>query len=256
MDNIHRLVVMITGGAQGIGKGIAAYLLEQGWQVAVADCDNEAGEETVEEFRHKGEILFVPTDVTDEDSVKKTVRSTLENFGQLDGLVNNAGIASPGRTPPEELSLSVWSKVISTNLSAYFLCAKHAIPALRETRGAIVNIASTRALQSEANTEAYSASKGGVVALTHALAVSLGPDIRVNCISPGWIEVGPWKKSSARCEPQHSELDRLQHPVGRVGIPQDIAALTAFLLSEDAGFISGQNFVVDGGMTKKMIYAE
>jgi NAD(P)-dependent dehydrogenase (short-subunit alcohol dehydrogenase family) len=121
--------------------------------------------------------------------------------------------------------------------------------------GSIVNIASTRALQSEANTEAYSASKGGVVALTHALAVSLGPDIRVNCISPGWIAVDDWKKSARRKQPVLRPEDHAQHPVGRVGHPEDIAALAAYLISSKASFITGQNFVVDGGMTKKMIYA-
>jgi NAD(P)-dependent dehydrogenase (short-subunit alcohol dehydrogenase family) len=123
------------------------------------------------------------------------------------------------------------------------------VPVLRRAGGAaaIVNIASTRALQSEPNTEAYAASKGGIVALTHALAVSLGPAVRVNCISPGWIDV----RAS-----QLSDQDHAQHPVGRVGKPLDIAKLVLFLLSEDAGFITGQNFVVDGGMTRKMIYEE
>jgi NAD(P)-dependent dehydrogenase (short-subunit alcohol dehydrogenase family) len=109
---------------------------------------------------------------------------------------------------------------------------------------------------SEPGTTAYSASKGGVVALTHSLAASLGPDVRVNCISPGWIEVGDWKKRSARAAPKHSERDRSQHPVGREGAPDDVAALVEYLISPAAGFITGANFVVDGGMTRKMIYAE
>jgi NAD(P)-dependent dehydrogenase (short-subunit alcohol dehydrogenase family) len=168
-------------------------------------------------------------------------------FGRLDGLVNNAGIAHPEGGPVEQLALSAFARVIATNLTGVFLCVKHAVPELRKQRGAIVNIASTRALQSEPHTEAYAASKGGVVALTHALAVSLGPELRVNCISPGWIDV---REQPA---PLRSE-DHAQHPVGRVGQPRDIASLTAFLLDETAGFITGQNFVVDGGMTRKMIY--
>jgi NAD(P)-dependent dehydrogenase (short-subunit alcohol dehydrogenase family) len=115
-------------------------------------------------------------------------------------------------------------------------------------------IASTRALQSEPNGEAYAASKGGVVSLTHALAVSLGSDVRVNAISPGWIEVRDRQQKSRREEPVPSEADRMQHPAGRVGVPEDIASLVGYLLSPDAGFVTGQNFVVDGGMTKKMIY--
>ena len=110
-------------------------------------------------------------------------------------------------------------------------------------RGAIVNIASTRALQSEPDTEAYAASKGGLVALTHALAMSLGPAVRVNCISPGWIAHQPVRKK-----------DHAQHPVGRVGRAEDVAEMVAYLLSDAAGFVTGQNFVIDGGMTKKMIY--
>jgi NAD(P)-dependent dehydrogenase (short-subunit alcohol dehydrogenase family) len=117
------------------------------------------------------------------------------------------------------------------------------VPHLRKTAGSIVNIASTRALQSEPNTEAYAATKGGVVALTHALAMSLGPRIRVNCISPGWI-----------AKTKLSKKDHAQHPVGRAGRPQDVGELVAFLISDPAGFITGQNFVADGGMTRKMIY--
>jgi NAD(P)-dependent dehydrogenase (short-subunit alcohol dehydrogenase family) len=122
------------------------------------------------------------------------------------------------------------------------------VPHLRAARrGAIVNIASTRALQSEPDTEAYAAAKGGMVALTHALAISLGPQVRVNCVSPGWIDTG---KSKLR------RADHRQHPAGRVGRAEDIAETVAFLLSEKSGFTTGANFVVDGGMTRKMIYEE
>jgi NAD(P)-dependent dehydrogenase (short-subunit alcohol dehydrogenase family) len=109
---------------------------------------------------------------------------------------------------------------------------------------------------SEPNTESYAASKGGIVALTHALAASLGPDIRVNCISPGWIDVSNWKKSSKRKPAKLSSEDHAQHLVGRVGRPEDIASLAAYLIGPESGFITGANFVADGGMTRKMIYAE
>jgi len=249
-------VILITGGAQGIGKGIARYLLRCGMQVMIADIDAEAGEETVAEYHNLGDIRFVQTDVSNEASVKQAVTATISMFDRLNTLVNNAGIASPGRILLEEVALEAWNRVIATNLTGCFLCAKHAAPHLRQTRGTIVNIASTRAIQSEPHTFAYSASKGGVVALTHSLALSLGPEIRVNCISPGWIAVDALKKQALKAEPELSDLDHQQHPCGRVGKAEDIAATVAFLISEEAGFITGQNFVVDGGMTKKMIYVE
>lgn len=249
-------VVMITGGAQGIGKGIARKLLRLGYAVSIVDIDVEAGEECAEELGILGPLRFIPADIREEADVCDSITETLRHFCRLDGLINNAALANPYHDPVESLSLESWNRVIATNLTGSFLAAKHAVPHLREVGGSIINIASTRALQSEANTEAYAASKGALVALTHALAVSLGPAIRVNCISPGWIDVSEWQKRSERRAPELSDKDHLQHPAGRVGTPEDVAAMAAYLLSEEAGFITGQNFVVDGGMTRKMIYEE
>lgn len=223
-------VALVTGAAQGIGEAIAARLTAQGWQVAAADL-------------RKSPHFFVKTDVSREPSVRASIRAVVKRFGRLDALVNNAGITGPDNGPVEKLSLREWNRRIGTNLTGAFLMAKHAVPHLRRARGAIVNIASTRALQSEPDTEAYAASKGGLVALTHALALSLGPEVRVNCVSPGWIAREPVRRK-----------DHAQHPAGRVGAPQDVAGLVAYLLSDAAGFVTGQNFVIDGGMTRKMIY--
>ncbi|WP_376097329.1 SDR family oxidoreductase [Roseomonas sp. CCTCC AB2023176] len=149
------------------------------------------------------------------------------------------------RKPLRDLALEDWSRVIATNLTSTYLLARAAEDLLRAAHGSIVAIASTRAHQSEPDTESYAASKGGLVALTHALAISLGPEIRTNVISPGWINV-------TGDEP--SRRDHEQHPAGRVGRPEDIAALAAWLLGPESGFVTGAEFVSDGGMTRKMIY--
>jgi NAD(P)-dependent dehydrogenase (short-subunit alcohol dehydrogenase family) len=241
-----RRAALVTGGAQGIGLATARLLAGRGYEVAIADLDAEAGRESG--------FFFVRCDVSKEPSVRACAGAVRKRLGRLDALVNNAGIADPVSGPVEKLSLADWNRRMGVSLTGAFLMTKHCVAHLRSSRGAVVNIASTRALQSEPDTEAYAATKGGLVALTHALAISLGPQVRVNCVSPGWIDVSTWKKRENRKSIRHSKADRLQHPVGRIGRPEDVAELVAFLLGEEAGFITGQNFVVDGGMTKKMIY--
>lgn len=235
-------VTIVTGGERGIGRGIVERLLADGWIVVAAGLDDEAGARLPPSFHYRR------CDVGDELQVASLLEETIKRFGRLDGLVLNAGIASPERAPLESLELAEWERVLRVNLTGPLLCAKHAAAHLRAARGSIVAIASTRASMSEPNTFAYSASKGGLVSLVHALAISLGPQIRVNAVSPGWIHLAD--ESELRAE------DHSQHPVGRVGRAADVAAAVAYLLGPDAGFVTGQNLAIDGGMTKKMIYAE
>jgi NAD(P)-dependent dehydrogenase (short-subunit alcohol dehydrogenase family) len=226
-------VALVTGGARGIGAAISGRLRQDNWDVVVADRDPATiGRSVI-------------CDVSDEAAVAALIDGIRTTEGRLDALICNAGFGI--RKPVEQLSLAEWSSVLATNLTSIFLLVRAAASLLRAAHGAVVTIASTRAHMSEPNTEAYSASKGGIVALSHALAISLAPDVRVNCISPGWILTkGP--------EPTPEE--HAFHPAGRVGTPEDIAALAAFLVGPDSGFITGSEFVVDGGVTRKMIYPE
>ena len=242
---IAKPVALITGGANGIGRAIARHLLAAGWRLCIIDKPGSGLSRALpQRSRH---VLLVGGDVSDEASVSDVVDETVEQFGRLDAVVSNAGIMI--RKPLCRLTLAEWHSVIDTNLTAAFLLARAAEKALRRVHGAMVLIASTRALMSEPNTESYSTSKGGLVALTHALSTSLGPDVRVNCVSPGWIATRNYGALRRK--------DHTQHPAGRVGKPQDIAEIVAWLLdSERSGFVTGANFVIDGGMTRKMIYEE
>jgi len=242
-------VLAVTGGAQGIGRAVALRFANAGYAVSIADSDARAGREVVELIQDIGaKCLFVRTDVGVPAEIRRWVARTVQELDCPNALVNNAGIGR--RAPFLRLKTKDFDRVIAVNLRGTFLCSQgFARHMARRGAGAIVSIASTRAYMSEAGTEAYTASKGGIVALTHGMAISLGPmGIRVNSVSPGWIETRTQKVV-------HSRRDRLQHPVGRVGKPEDIAD-ACFYLVEQAGFMTGQNVTIDGGMTVKMIYEE
>jgi NAD(P)-dependent dehydrogenase (short-subunit alcohol dehydrogenase family) len=249
-------VAIVTGAGQGIGRAIAARLLDEGAAVALLEADAERGEDAREELSQRGPVRLEVVDVAEDGDVARCVGEVVAWRGRLDVVVNNAASTLGFGVPLEELSPEDFRRVLDVNLVGPMLLARAAAPHLRRHGGAIVNLTSTRAAMSERNTEAYSASKGGLVALTHALAVSLGPDVRVNAIAPGWIATDAWKTRAERREPALRPVDHEQHPVGRVGRPEDVASLTAYLASEEAGFVTGQVFTIDGGMTRKMIYVD
>lgn len=221
---------IITGAAGLIGREICRTLVDDGWVVAALDL--KPGPD---------QTRSVICDVGDEASVQAAFAEL--GWDALDLLVNNAGVAEPDCGPMSELSLAEWRKTTDSHLTGTFLASRAAIPLLGG-KGVIINMVSTRAYMSEPNTEAYAASKGALVALTHAMAVSLGPAIRVNAIAPGWISDGQNLRP----------IDHTQHPVGRVGRPEDIAGAVLYLAG--AGFVTGQVLTLDGGMTRKMIYAD
>lgn len=243
-----RKVLAVTGGAQGIGRAIAEYFAARGYAVSFADTNAAHGRDTLRSLRKRhAAVEYFRADVSREQDVRHWLRATARTLGCPDVLVNNAGARASA--PFLTLAPKAFDLVLATNLRGSFLCTQEAARLMVKHRkkGSVVNIASTRAFMSEPGTEAYSASKGGIVALTHATAVSLGPKgIRVNCVSPGWIETRGRK---------HSRRDRLQHPVGRVGTPEDVAG-ACFYLAEQAPFMTGQNLMLDGGMTVKMIYED
>jgi NAD(P)-dependent dehydrogenase (short-subunit alcohol dehydrogenase family) len=251
-------VIAVSGGGQGIGRAIAWHFAKLGYAVSITDLDAEAGRESLAHMQAMGaRALFLKGDVASPAHVARWLRRTGTELGAPDVMVNNAGRRLI-RKDVLKLTVAEFDRLIASHLRAAFLCSQAAarLMARRGKGGAIINIASTRALMSEPNTEGYSAAKGGILALTHALALSLAPHrIRVNALSPGWIEVGDWQKARAATKPKHAQADLEQHPAGRVGRPEDIAAACQFL-AEQASFITGQNLVIDGGMSVKMIYAE
>jgi NAD(P)-dependent dehydrogenase (short-subunit alcohol dehydrogenase family) len=243
-------VVVITGAAQGIGQGIARMFASKGALVVLGDIDSDKGHATAANIHEEGgTALFVPCDVRSEEEIQRLIATTVEELGTIDILINNAGISR--FKSMFELTINDWDDVLNTNARSCFLATREAakIMKIQEKSGSVVNISSTRSIMSEGSSEAYAASKGAILALTHAMAISLGHDgIRVNSISPGWIETNDYKALSKR--------DHEQHPAGRVGTPEDVARTCLYLTHPDNSFITGTNIIVDGGMTRKMIYEE
>jgi len=222
----EKIVAVITGGARGIGKAIAEAMRNEGIKVHIID------------------ILpgdWFVGDVGDKETLEKFAASVISESGHVDYLVNNA---LPLMKGIDECSYEDFQKALAVGVTAPFYLTKLLMPYFSQG-ASVINIASSRDRMSQPQTESYTAAKGGIAALTHAMAISLAGKARVNSISPGWIDTTGSDISGA---------DAVQQPVGRVGKPEDIASMVMYLCSDKAGFISGENICIDGGMTKQMIY--
>jgi NAD(P)-dependent dehydrogenase (short-subunit alcohol dehydrogenase family) len=237
---------VVTGGAQGIGKAIAQALACDGMQVVILDHNRRAGREAAGEIAGS---IFVEGDAASEADVAAAVRVATRG-PRLCAAVANAGIFLHG--PLGKFSLADWNRMLAVHLTGAFLLAKAASRALADNRGSLVLMSSVRASQSEPGWDAYCAAKGGLVGLTQALAVSLAPKVRVNCVLPGWIPTEEWQESRRRKRPRLSAQDQALQPIGRVGSPRDIGALVRYLVSPQAGFITGAQVVADGGLSRKL----
>lgn len=244
-------VAIITGGGSGMGHVAALLFAREGAKVTVADLDAKAGEETVAEIsRAGGEALFVPVNVADEGQVQRMVAATVEHFGAVHVLYNNAGIMPNDDGSVTDISEQTWDKVMDVNLKSAFFCCKYAIPQmLKAGGGSIINIASFVAiLGCTVPQDAYTASKGGLIALTKSLAVQYAPrGIRVNAICPGPIETPLLRTLWTSDEERNKRLNRI--PLGRFGAPEDIVYLALYLASDEASWTTGAVMLADGGVT-------
>ena len=243
-------VAVITGAAQGIGEGIAELFAREGASLVLADLKVERGRALATQLQTRGafgEILFQRCDVARAAQVHGLIDTTVRQLGRLDVLVNNAGYAVYRGV--EETTEAEWEQVIGINLSALFYAIKYAAPHLRKTRGAVVNIASIRALATTPDVFAYSTAKAGVLGLTRAAALDLAPDVRVNCILPGAIDTPMHRENVAATGEFETGMAAIREriPMKRHGQPADIARAALFLATEGSSWITGAPFIVDGG---------
>lgn len=237
--------IFVTGGASGIGKAIVEAFCNAGARVAYCDIN-------IPEYSGIDEngVKYLRTDVSDAGQLAGFMQALFKEWGDIDVIVNNAGVSDFRNIT--DTDVTEFDRIIDTNLRPVFITSRMLAIHRKNMNGEnpygrIINICSTRYLMSEAGTEAYSASKGGIYSLTHALAISMGEyHITVNSVSPGWIENRNYDLLTGN--------DHRQHPSGRVGKPEDIARMCMFLCEEENDFINGENITIDGGMTKKMIY--
>ncbi len=243
-------VVLVTGGGSGIGRATALRLAAEGAAVGVLDRDVDHAEGTARDAaRDGGPCVAIAGDVSREADVERAVAELVREAGPLSGLVSSAGIFHPGDfQPAADVSLDAFTAVLGVNLIGTFLAMKHSLPHLVERRGALVTIASTAALRGHGFGSGYTASKGGVDALTRLVAVQYGPrGVRANCICPGSVDTP--MTGGVHSTPEAIEQAKRRIPLQKVAQPEQLASVAAFLLSDDASHMTGQTLVVDGGTT-------
>lgn len=244
-------VAIVTGSKQGIGAGIAGVFSQEGASVVVADIEEDGGLKKADELgAAENKAIFVKADVSDSRSVQNMIDTTIETFGKLDILVNNAGYHISKNI--EDTSEGEWEFIINTNLRSTFLCSKYAIPHLRKTKGSIINISSMVGLVGQPNAGAYSATKGGQIAMSKGMAIDFAPDgIRINVICPGWIQtplVEDWFGQQSDPDASRKYIYGI-HPLGRIGTPEECGKAALFLACDDSSFVTGTTIALDGGVT-------
>jgi NAD(P)-dependent dehydrogenase (short-subunit alcohol dehydrogenase family) len=259
LKTLKNTVAIVTGAGRGIGKGIAECLAEEGATVIIATIDPAEGEATAESIcKSGGHAYFIHTDVENEESIVRMVQETIQQFGSIDILVNNAGITK--FIPIEEATIEDWNKIVNIDLRGAFLCSKYVVPHMKKKRkGSIIHISSNHSLATLPNSEIYAAAKGGLLAMTRSMALSLGEwGIRVNAICPGFTDTPhyqAWLDSYSNRSEAHEEVLRL-HPLKRICKPKDIGKLVVYLAGDDAAMVTGEQIVIDGGMTARLYHSD
>jgi NAD(P)-dependent dehydrogenase (short-subunit alcohol dehydrogenase family) len=252
---LQNKVVIVTGAGSGIGRAIAILLANEGAQVSVVDFVDKIGAESVEMIKKGGGTAkFIHADVSKASDAQNSVKATVDAFGRLDVLVNNAGIERAGSVV--DLPERDWDMVLGVNLKGVFLMSKYAVPELAKSHGTIVNTGSTAAFTSYRGSTAYAASKAGVISLTRTMAIDhAGDGIRVNCVCPGAIDTALHQKYVAELDAairdDYVKQQIADHPIGRIGKPEEIANAVLFLASPRSSYMTGAALVVDGGFLAK-----
>lgn len=255
MKRVENKVIIITGGASGIGKKTSQVLASEGAKVAITDIDDDSGQEAAEGIRNAGDTAkYWHMDTSNEEEVKDAFAAIEDEFGSINGLVNNAGIEGVDK-PTHEVTMEEWQQVIDVNVNGVFLCTKYAIPAMKKAgSGSIINLSSIYGLVGAADLPPYHASKGAVTLMSKNDALFYAKDnIRVNSVHPGFIWTALVERVAEEKEGVTVNEFREQladaHPIGHVGDPEDIANGILYLASDESKFVTGSSLVIDGGYT-------